>query len=96
MLADLDKLIASAGGNGGGRDRFIVTPAPIVKSLGQQFIESDAGKYLRDTKGTRSGTWRSPAVELKAGFTRTDAGKFRARRSVAARQDRKKNDAHHR
>jgi HK97 family phage major capsid protein len=37
------------------------------KSLGEQFVESTVGEYLRKTnKGGRSGGWRSGDVELKA------------------------------
>lgn len=39
---------------------------PATPSLGAELLASEIGKWLRDTKGTRSGTWRSPSVELMA------------------------------
>jgi HK97 family phage major capsid protein len=38
--------------------------ASFAKSLGQQFVESEAMDYLTQTKGRRGGSWSSPNVEL--------------------------------
>ena len=43
-------------------------------SLGQQFVASEIGKYLTDTRTTRSGAWRSPSVELVAATLTEGAG----------------------
>jgi HK97 family phage major capsid protein len=43
------------------------------KSLGQEFAESAAGKWLAETKGVRPSAWRSPVVELKATLTEDPA-----------------------
>jgi len=45
--------------------RIIIAPGH-GKSLGQQFVDSDAGKWLAETKSTRPGQWTSPGVELHA------------------------------
>jgi HK97 family phage major capsid protein len=39
------------------------------KSLGEQFVESEAMKWLVDTKASRPRTWSTPSVELKEALT---------------------------
>jgi HK97 family phage major capsid protein len=36
------------------------------RSMGQQFIESEAGQWLLKTRGSRGGNWTSPSAELFA------------------------------
>lgn len=59
-IAQLEK-----GGSPDG-SRIVLARGREVKSYGQQFVESDAGKYLHETKGSRPQYWTSPSVELKA------------------------------
>ena len=43
------------------------------KSLGQQFVESAAFRYLTETKNHREPRWQSPSVELKTLLTEAPA-----------------------
>ena len=45
---------------------------PAQQSLGSELLASEIGNFLRTTKGTRSGAWRSPSVELMAATLTSD------------------------
>ena len=71
FTAELDKLTAGMAAN-----VSIATPiAPVThKSIGQQFVESEAMDWLLKTRNRRgSSAWSSPSVELMAATLTTDA-----------------------
>lgn len=49
------------------------TPA-ATKSLGQQFVDSEAFAWIRQTAGKRGGGWTSPSAELMATTLDTSSG----------------------
>jgi HK97 family phage major capsid protein len=59
----MDQLAALAGDDGA---LMVTRGGAQAKSLGAQFLDSAAGKYLLDTKSARAGSWATPFVELKA------------------------------
>jgi HK97 family phage major capsid protein len=65
MTAAIDRITGGMNGNGGGRG---------LPSLGQQFIDSEAGQYLIKNRGKfPTGQWTSPASELMAAVLSEDA-----------------------
>ncbi len=56
----------TGGAEGDGRGRIVLARAREVKSAGQEFAESAAGKWLLENKGMRGGAWQTPVVELMA------------------------------
>lgn len=66
MSAEIDRLTAGMTG-GGSNGRGAGARSATRKSLGQQFVESEAMAWLKKTTGSRSmSAWTSPAVELYA------------------------------
>jgi HK97 family phage major capsid protein len=71
MTAEIERL--TAGMTGGGANGPRRQPRSR-KSLGQQFVDSDAFAWLKKTSGTRSmGAWSSPSAELMAATLTEDA-----------------------
>jgi HK97 family phage major capsid protein len=70
FMSQLDALTGEAARDGG---RVIINRVGGRKSVGQLIIESEIGKWLTETKATRSGRWQSPAVEIKATLTEDPA-----------------------
>jgi len=71
LSAEIEKLTAGmtgGGSNGHGPQRR------SMKSLGQQFVDSEAMAWLKKTSGSRSmGNWTSPSAELMAATLTEDA-----------------------
>lgn len=56
-----------------GHQPAVVEHGGVVRSLGQQFVESDAYLEFRSRPGARGGHWATEPVELKAATTVTPA-----------------------
>ncbi|HXG72959.1 MAG TPA: phage major capsid protein [Gemmatimonadaceae bacterium] len=74
--AEIDRLTAGMGSNNGhsiGRPSNQATRIVGGGTLGAEFVNSDAFRWLKDNKNSLAGKWNSPVSEISAATLSTDA-----------------------
>lgn len=66
LTEEIEKLTAGA------QPQTTAAPARATKTIGRQFIESEAFAWLKKTRGSRMGAWSTPSVELIAATLTSD------------------------